>query len=173
MQAKDVIIPARRDLQDDQGARFSDMVLFGFLADGIAQMLRERPDLLLAIDGTFSDGDGFAGGAATGGYVRIRNGRLEVWDDGLQTFIAVSFQNGALIPLVNSNPVDPDAFMSADGITLSLSTEIPIDDPALIAPLVDYVVYRGKRQYAQNGDDQNTALTYYNSFVAKLGRGRR
>jgi hypothetical protein len=169
MQARDVIIPARRELQDDQKARFADMVLFGFLADGIADLLRVRPDLMLAEDGSFGDGGGFAGGSSGAGFVRIRNGRLEVWDDGLHAFVAVSFRNGALVPMISDDPAPADDFVSADGLALSLDTEIPIDDRSLITALVDYVVYRGKKQYAASADEMKAAAMTYASFLAKLG----
>ena len=168
MQAKDVIIPARRELQDDQMARFADLVLFGFLADGIAELLRVRPDLMLAADGSFGDGGGFAGGASGGGYVRIRSGRLEVWDGGLERFVAVSFQHGALVPMV-ADDADAGAFTADSGVTLTLDTEIPIDDRSLVMPLVDYVVYRGKKQYAASADEMTAAAMYYQQFLGKLG----
>lgn len=168
MQANEILIPARRELQDDYGTKHPDLVMFGYLADGIAEMLRVRPDLLLALDGTL--GNEVLASGSSGTLVRLRYGRLEVWDEALEQWLAVKFEHGAMIPMSVAGgdvaaPVDPD------GVELSWDTEIGIDDLALVAPLVDYVVYKGLKA-AGGIENMNAALPRYESFRARLGVNR-
>jgi hypothetical protein len=170
MQANTILIPARRELQDEFAGKWPDNVLFGYIADGLAEMLRLRPDLLLSNDGDMQPG-GMDGGGLGGSYVRIRRGRLEIWDSGLSAWVAVSMENGTFVPLLPDDQTE--TALSPDGVTLDGETEIAINDASMVAPLVQYVIYRGKMQFAEGVEAQNAATTHHQAYRSRLGVDRR
>jgi hypothetical protein len=96
MQAKDVLIPARREeLLDDFGVKWPDLFLMAFLADGIREMYALRSDLLLASDGSMGSSDPYVPDD-NNSHVRIVNGRLQIKDTVSDEWISVEFQDGAL-----------------------------------------------------------------------------
>ncbi|HAS82616.1 MAG TPA: hypothetical protein DCS43_08100 [Verrucomicrobia bacterium] len=216
MQASEILLPARRELQDEFGGKWPDSVLFAYIADGLAEMLKLRPDLLLSVSGTMESDFGSEFGTE---FVRTRNGHLEIWDSGLEKWVAVAFENGSLVAMdgeqapegadvfvrlrsgrleirdsgldrwiavsfVNGAlvPLLPDAAddyisgvssLSGGSSVLSGDSMLPIDDHALVAPLVSYVVYRSKQQYAADATAQAAALVHYQAYRQRLGVDNR
>jgi hypothetical protein len=169
MQANTILIPARKELQDEFGGKWPDPTLFGYIADGLAEMLSLRPDLLLSTGGDIQPGS--MGSSVADSFVRIRRGRLEIWDSGLERWVAIMLENGAMVPMLPDE--NGTTALSPDGVTLDGETEIAINDASMVAPLVQYVVYRAKMQFAEGAEAQNAAAAHYQAYRARLGVDRR
>jgi hypothetical protein len=168
MQAKDVLIPARREeLLDDFGAKWPDLLLMSFLADGIREMYALRADLLLGIDGTMGSNElyQFTGDAAQ---VRIANGRLEIWDTVLLQWIAVEFQDGTLA-ILDQSEIEGEPAWNPEDLLISMEADIGVSDSQLRFPLQEYVVYRALNVFAETVEETNKAETHLTAFERGLG----
>ncbi len=168
MQAKDVLIPARREtLLDDFGQKWPDLILMGFLADGIRDLFSIRPDLLLAEDGTLGSNDLYDPNGDTP-YVRIRLGRMEIWDTVLEQWIAVEMRDGALASL-DQSAVDDGPSWAVDDVLVSMEADIGVSDSNLRFPLQEYVVFRALNVYAETVEEKAKAESHETAFHRKLG----
>ena len=166
MKASDVLIPSRRVLLDDMGQKWGDLVLLGFLADGIREMFAVRPDFLLGSDGVMGGNDINDVGDVS--QVRVHGGKLEVWDTVLEAWIGVSMQDGALVSM--SAAADGDVpVWTADDVLVSWDTDIGVGEVSLRFALQEYVVGNALMSYAMDNNDLAAAQHHVDKFYSKLG----